>query len=244
MTIALSQYNLLLQAYRDGLSIGLVTRAEIVAWADDLIVKTDEPDYFLIEISMSKDQKDLINILNNIAPPTESTIPKRALLGLVNQLFIENKSDHTEIIALITDLLYNFDNLSTYERGMYYTFDDYYLYYHSINDEGLIADLQAFLSIYAEFKFDNYTDWPEIEKKVNYHIENDVASPPEGLHFPPTTVKETPKISFTVIMAFMGVALLVIIVIGYFTKFDTRVMNFLQIIIIIMTITFFRSRTS
>ncbi len=44
--------------------LSLISREEIVLWADDIIANADEPEYFFIEVSLSHDVNDLVEVLN------------------------------------------------------------------------------------------------------------------------------------------------------------------------------------
>jgi hypothetical protein len=44
----LEDFPLLLKVCWEGLTRGLISRQHIIAWADDIIKTTDDPDYFLL----------------------------------------------------------------------------------------------------------------------------------------------------------------------------------------------------
>ncbi len=55
-----SDFSLLFEVFREGLALGLISTGEVVAWADRIIIEEDEPDYFFIEIALSKSTDSLM----------------------------------------------------------------------------------------------------------------------------------------------------------------------------------------
>ena len=46
-----SDFSLLFEVFREGLALGLISKDEVLAWADHIIIaEKDQPDYFFIEI--------------------------------------------------------------------------------------------------------------------------------------------------------------------------------------------------
>ncbi len=72
-------FPLLLQVFRAGVRVGLISKNEVVAWADDIIVNAVEPDYFFIELSLSHDVNGIIEVLNKYVVQDKNPIYNRVI---------------------------------------------------------------------------------------------------------------------------------------------------------------------
>lgn len=171
LTSSLLPYQLLLETFRLGLIKGFVSRAGVIAWADDIIINTDEPDYFLIEISVSKDVNGLIEIINNSVNSSDSMIPARVLLGLVYDGFVNDKLSTADTIKFIANIA-SYD-LTWHEYGDACDFEDYEMFYHSIEQPQHKENLLKFLSVYQKFNLSNYSQWGEINKEIDDAFDNE-----------------------------------------------------------------------
>ncbi|WP_158990270.1 hypothetical protein [Mucilaginibacter sp. L196] len=156
-------FTLLLQVYRLGLVRWLVSRDEVIAWADDIIKSTDDPDYFFIELSLSSTMNELIEILDRNIPLQESYIPARVILGLIYQLLFYGEIRFQDASKLV----YTLQNqpLTSFEHDNFYVYEDDYPYYNRSEDERE-KDLHAFLNTYRAFNLHNHWQWPQINIRV------------------------------------------------------------------------------
>ena len=59
-----TDFPLLLEVFRDGLALGLISKEEVIAWADQIIIEEDEPDYFFIEVSLSHNTNGVAEVFD------------------------------------------------------------------------------------------------------------------------------------------------------------------------------------
>jgi hypothetical protein len=157
------EFPLLLEVFRDGLKRGLVTRQHVIAWADDIIKITDDPDYFFIEVSLSSDVNQLLEVLNNYSANIQDSICTRVLMSLIYYRLINDNDPVTvEEAAKLTGDLYHFDELTSFEHNNIWNFENYEYY----DPTQLQVDLLDFLSTYEAFNLQNYEQWLQINIKV------------------------------------------------------------------------------
>ena len=157
-------FPLLLEVFRDGLTYGLFSRDEIVLWADQIIAKENEPDYFFIDISLSHDVNNLITTLNQYVIESKDPVPVRVILGLIYQKLIDDIINLDTAIVL-TERTPFYETLTPFEYRSIYEFEEYEMFY--IDDsEGLKETVVKFLSFYKDFNLTNYDRWPEINGQI------------------------------------------------------------------------------
>lgn len=158
-------FPLLLEVFRGGLKSSLISREEIVLWADHIIANADEPECFFIEVSLSSDINSLMEVLNNCVKPFDDPICYRVLLGLVyhRQPIFDVKA--IEKVATMVGGMLSWDKLTSFEYDTIYMFDDYYMYYFPDLTQ-LQVELINFLAIYEAFTLENHTQWVEINEQV------------------------------------------------------------------------------
>lgn len=73
----------LLEVFRIGLLNQIIDRQKIIAWADELIEQEDEPDYFLIELSLCGKNhiNDMISLLDKHVGENKPQVAGRIILG-------------------------------------------------------------------------------------------------------------------------------------------------------------------
>lgn len=158
-------FPLLLEVFRGGLKLGLISREEIVLWADHIIANADELEYFFIEVSLSHDVNGLVEVLNKYVKPTDNPICDRVLWGLVYHRQPIYDIEKVENVATMIGSMSPWDRLTSFENGTIYTFDEYYLYY-SPDLTQLQVELINFLDIYKAFTLENYQEWVNINLQV------------------------------------------------------------------------------
>ncbi|RFZ85066.1 hypothetical protein DYU05_05545 [Mucilaginibacter terrenus] len=156
---------LLLSVFREGLIQGVISKEEIVAWADQLIEEADEPDYFLMELALCNDVNCLVELLDKHVIPTANPIRDRVLLALVYQRLPIDEVKEVERVANLVDNILSAKKLTDFENSSIYTFDDYYVHYPPEFRE-LKVELKNFLTIYNPFTLQNYTHWVNINEQV------------------------------------------------------------------------------
>ena len=163
---------LLLSVFYHGLTQNFVTKKEVVAWADGIIMHEDEPDPFFIDISLSHDKNELMSLLYSKKVPTNNIIT-RAILGLLYQQLCDSAIAVEKAIVVIDSLAF-WDALTPAEVGqLFYFCDDVRMGGAAVDLDRLTKDLTAFLGNYKAFKTYNYNNWPAINSEVEYAFKND-----------------------------------------------------------------------
>ncbi|MBK0379732.1 hypothetical protein [Mucilaginibacter segetis] len=159
-------FPLLLEVFRGGLKLGLISREEVVLWADNIIANADDPHYFFIEVSLSHDLNNLIEVLNRYVEQTEDPICDRVLLSLVYHRQPIFDIDAIEKVATLLGSMSLWNKLTSFEKNTIYEFEDYYVYY-SPDLTQLQVELINFLGIYKAFTLENYKQWVDINLQVS-----------------------------------------------------------------------------
>ncbi|MDB4919673.1 hypothetical protein [Mucilaginibacter sp.] len=169
-----SDFSLLLEVFWEGLLRGLISRDEVVAWADQIISAEDEPDYFFIEISLSGNTNNLLGILGKHVVTSKSIIPVRVVLSLISQKLADLTIDIKKVLDILNEI--NADNIITsFEKDQIYYLDDqrdYIIYCGNDPDYVEITkNTMEFVSHYSDFNLTNYNSWTEINQEVEEHLE-------------------------------------------------------------------------
>jgi len=164
-----SDFSLLLEVFREGLLRGLISKEEIIAWADEIIKAEDEPDYFFIEISLSADVNNLLAILNEYVISSNSIITSRVILGIVYQKLANQTINAKKALDVLNKV--NSNNIVTEFEGdnIYYLDDqrDYIIYCGNDPDHiEITKNTMKFVSYYDGFTLNNYNNWTEINQQV------------------------------------------------------------------------------
>ncbi|WPV02829.1 hypothetical protein SNE26_13660 [Mucilaginibacter sp. cycad4] len=165
-------YNLLLKVFYFGLKWGLVTKADVVKWADDIITAEVEPDYFFIELSMSKDSSEAMALISNETSMDNEPVIGRVLLGLTYYK-IYNNTIKLQKASAIMDNIALLNSLTDQERDSLYWLSDGILeVFGPESFENMCDEILAFLSAYKDFTLNNCHLWLSINKQIETHISN------------------------------------------------------------------------
>ncbi|GAB3921061.1 hypothetical protein [Mucilaginibacter myungsuensis] len=162
-------YHSLLQVFYFGLVRGIVTKQEISAWADSIIIAQEEPEYFFIELSIATDINELFTAINSVGDTALTPLSARAVLGLIWHRLEAGAIDIEEAISLCSTLT-SLDVLTWAETSEIYEFecDLYpYIFIDEESDEIRRESGIRFLSSYAAFSLDNYPEWEEIHTRIS-----------------------------------------------------------------------------
>ena len=170
-----SDFHLLFDVFRFGLTYDLISTKEITAWADGIIINETEPDYFFIEVSLSNNKNTLLEILGNYPADAENPVQIRVALGLIYKKLVDGiiTADNAIRIMYTTD---PYERLTPYEWGWIYELDDYRDSYLNKNSYFVVEldnptkDTLRYLSIYKDFRLDNFGEWEVINKQVDAAI--------------------------------------------------------------------------
>jgi hypothetical protein len=167
-------FPLLFEVLREGLVLGLVSRAEIIAWADSIIASEEDPDYFLIELSLCGDINSICEVLDKHIKRVRDPICDRVLLGLIYHERLTDDLEEIEETAILVGRLAAWNVLSRLENNRIYEFQDYTIYYYP-DLTHLLVSLNAFLSLYKSFTLDNYEQWTDINHQVLEELKKEQA---------------------------------------------------------------------
>ncbi|MGF7041042.1 hypothetical protein [Mucilaginibacter lappiensis] len=157
---------LLLEVFRRGLILGLNDKRDVVSWADNIIINTEEPDYFFIELSLCNNLNNIVELLGQHLPENYNPICERVLMALLYKKLIDDDDAMTvEAAAKFLSKIETFNILTTFESNNIYAFDDYEIYYLPDLTQ-LQVDLIHFLAVYEAFDLKNYEEWPQINTGV------------------------------------------------------------------------------
>jgi hypothetical protein len=157
--------HLLLEVFSEGLKLGVISKDEVVAWADQIIADTEEPDYFFIELSLSRDVNGLLEVLDRYVEGVDDPVCNRVLLGLVYHRQPIYNIEEAEKIATLVGTMQTMGILTAFENDTIYEFSNYDMYYAPYSPE-LQAGLINFLGMYKAFTLENYQQWISINEQV------------------------------------------------------------------------------
>ena len=160
-------FPLLLEVFRDGLEYGIISKDEIVTWADNIIANEDEPDYFFIEISMSGNINNLSSLLKTRVPVRHNPVSGRAILGMAYQRLLSGTINIDNVITAVNNFSYEGATFAEddFLSGLTYDYEMLFRDGPSGPDK-LKEKCLSVLSIYKDFQVGNYEQWPEINRNV------------------------------------------------------------------------------
>ncbi|WP_114937134.1 hypothetical protein [Mucilaginibacter endophyticus] len=166
-------YNLLLEVFYFGLQWELITKAEVVKWADDIIIATEEiPDYFFIELSMTKSITEAKVLIKDQISISNAPIIGRVLLGLIYHKLDGNNIGLQKACNIMDSIALN-DTMADEEKGSLYQFsDELQEAFRPEHYDYLRIEILEFLSTYKDFALDNYDTWPSIYEQTETLIFN------------------------------------------------------------------------
>lgn len=142
-----------------GLSLGLFKQVEIVKWADDMIVKENDPERFLTEISLCelKNRNSLSEVIKEFLPPQNASFNVNQLLALIYKRFISGQISIDRTIRALSRLAEE-GFLSEIERNTISNIDDdFEMTYGEVGKElfegsfePIQKDVEAFLLAYKD----------------------------------------------------------------------------------------------
>jgi hypothetical protein len=168
-----SDYKDLLEVFRTGLIHGIISRQEIIAWSDAIIIREEEPDYFFIELSLCSDNDRVISVIVDVTGIQGSLISIRVLFGALYNKVISNAINPESAIRILEGLN-NWNLLTSFESSGIYSFDEYAdMTLTDCSKDELTQDVLAFLSKYKELNFNNFQQWAEINSNIIGDIETE-----------------------------------------------------------------------
>lgn len=160
MSTTPKEYQLVFEVFRLGLFHHVVSKSEVIFWADAMIISQNEPDYVLIELAMLSDLKDIIAFFYNHNATCESPIPVRVIFGIAYGQYVQGKRSLQELAELTYKV--NCDLLSDCEYSSIEAIE----YYMSVDDLTMVRADIDFLDDYGKFKLSNWQKWEELNQAL------------------------------------------------------------------------------
>ena len=175
-TTNIRNYIDLLGMFNIGLENGLLEKQEIVKWADTIILQDEQPDYFVIELSLCghKSVNDIVTLLNEIIGASTPQISGRVILGLLYHRYVDRQLPLKKVVDLLYWLIL-YGQCSEEEKSFMYELDDRY----SLAIDNIYGTVEAvekatlrFIELYKEFRIDNFDKWSEVNRTIDQKITN------------------------------------------------------------------------
>ena len=161
---------------RAGLSTGLLKKEEVIDWAEQIVSKDKTPDIFFIDLLLSSSisTNDISHYIGNYLNFETPTVSGRPLLGLLFKRFSSGELTLNKTVITLYELK-NETVLSDRETAFVYNIvNDYDLardgIYGTLKD--IERQLENFLSKYADYTFDNYEKWNDLDTAIENKFEN------------------------------------------------------------------------
>ncbi|MVN90492.1 hypothetical protein [Mucilaginibacter aquatilis] len=159
-------FKLILCVFREGLVRQLVLLEDVRSWADQIILNTEEPDYFFKELSLANTENEVIQLLNVYVREFENAICTRVLLALLYQKLVANNFQFLNEIAL-----QQLGSLNIYRLLSPFEIDrivelEYYDVYYGNDITQLQVDMIDFLTNYEALNLNNFEEWNQINNQI------------------------------------------------------------------------------
>ena len=164
----------MLEVFSIALTNGLLDKNEVIKWADNIITNDNEPDFFIIELSLSghKNLNDTVSLLNEYIGKEKPQVSGRVILGFLHRQYLAGKITLRKVVGAVNWIVWQAD-LTDEEKSYMYGLDEEY----DFAEEGIYGTVEAveketlrFLEIYKEFQIDNYKDWRKIDTTIESKI--------------------------------------------------------------------------
>ncbi|MFM7851843.1 MAG: hypothetical protein ACKO96_07965 [Flammeovirgaceae bacterium] len=175
MTNPTKNTNDFMSALKVFVSHGLLDKVEIINWADKEIVKADNPDDYLIELSLigTKTTNQITDLISDFIDETRSITTGRAIIGLTWDK-IKSKVINYKIKSKVINYKKGLEVIHSIQGQ--FPFTDIEKNYISHADDGLDLAIQKiwgdkdeiekeirnFLECYDGFSFDKVANWDRL----------------------------------------------------------------------------------
>ena len=163
---------------RSGLASGLLTKEEVVDWADKIITKDEKPDIFFIDLALlsSKSKNDIIHCISDYLNFENPVIEGRPILGLLYKQYITRQINLEQTVSRLFRLKFEVVFTEKEESYIYSLDNDYDCAVDNIYGtlEDVEFELRKFLSFYKEYSIDSFEKWQELDLTVENEIDRDI----------------------------------------------------------------------
>ena len=104
----------LLEVFSIALTNGLLDKNEVIKWADHIITNDNEPDIFIIELSLCghKNINDIVSLLNEYIGQEKPQVSGRVILGFLYRQFLAGHITLRKVVGSVNWIVWRVD-LST-----------------------------------------------------------------------------------------------------------------------------------
>ena len=181
-----------LHLIRSGLASGLLTKDEVVDWADRIITKDKKPDIFFIDIALSskKSKNDIIHYFSDYLNFENPSIQGRPLLGLLYKQYTTRHINLEQTVSRLFRLKFEAVFTDKEESYIYSIDNDYDCAVDNIYGtlEDVEIELNKFLSFYKNYSIDSFEKWQELDLTVENEIDRDIERQQEADRLKPTAI--------------------------------------------------------
>lgn len=186
-----------LHLIRAGLASGLLTKEEVINWADKIIIKDEQPDILFIDLALSssKSVNDIIHYISEYLNFENPAVQGRPLLGLLYKQFSSRQLTLEQTVRKLFRL--KFEAVFTErEEGYIYSIDnDFDCAKHNIYGslEAVYADVDKFLSFYKDYSLDSFEHWLDLDLEVEGKLDKDINKQQEEDSIAQVTMQNSSK---------------------------------------------------
>lgn len=159
-----------LHLVRAGLASGLLTKEEVIDWADNIITRDEKPDIFFIDLALSssKSKNDIIQYFNEFLNFEKRAVQGRPLLGLLYKQYISGQLNLEQTVRILFGLKFEVVFTGTEESFIYSIDNEFDLAQDNIHGsiDNVRKKNELFLEIYKDYSIDNFEQWPDLDKNV------------------------------------------------------------------------------
>ncbi len=168
-----AEYAALLTAFREGLSIGVFTKADVTQWADGFILRDEEPDIFFIELALSHDEQEALVLLIDATFRWPAEVNLRPLFGAIYKRVLTSEITILEAANCLNHFSWD-DKLLTEAESCFVDFLPYHADYLDISDEATPRQVEQetvrFLSLYEHYNVENFARWAALDQEINARL--------------------------------------------------------------------------
>jgi len=169
-----TQVKQLIGAWRECLVLGLINEEEVKHRADWIIATEDDPHYFFIEVSFSRDLNELITLLDSLNF-AHDILQIRLVLATVDTALLVDKIEPDRAIVILEYLRWK-GNFTDYERNeidyLLAVWDDLQETHQPQWRIEATKRLKVFLNNYSRLSLYNYRLWPSINERITEVFNN------------------------------------------------------------------------
>jgi hypothetical protein len=167
-----------LHLIRAGLASGLLTKEEVIDWADKIITKDEQPAIFFIDLALSssKSVNDIIHYISDYLNFENPAVQGRPLLGLLYKQFSSRQLTLEQTVRKLFRLKFE-AAFTEREEGYIYSIDnDFDCAKHNIYGtlESVYEDVDKFLSFYKDYSLDSFEHLQDLDIEVESKIDADI----------------------------------------------------------------------